>query len=244
MVSIRLSSLFSYVLMLVVLFLFAKSVYGGEIFWAYIDQFENKTKFEYNVFEACSLSPYLDDIDWEFKLRLLPYNDKKKTDSSGSVSTLLRDPQGMGCVIKLEPSVGDLKNGAKTYYIKIGAKASGSCSYDWAHGPFDILVSPVYFDIFDEMIEPMLEQGKAISIGRARFCGYQDSYLKCEITDDGIIFSPWHRTFILDTNIVSVETAVPPLVKEEPEQLPLPVVKKAVPVPEGDDCCCSRGCPC
>lgn len=202
MVSLRLSSILSYFFMIVVLVLFAKNIYGQDLmdspFWTYLKRFHNETPYDYFVYKSCSPSEYFDDVDWELVLRLKAFDKSKPHDSISAEPILLKDPQSLGCLIKIEPSDEGKEKGAQTFYIKTGSKASGACLYDWANGPHDILVSPVYFDLFDEHSQKYQEQGKQIFIDKKRYCGYQESFLRCHIYTDGITFMPWHRTYVLD----------------------------------------------
>lgn len=187
-------------------------------FWTYMGRFVNKTPYEYNVFKSCSPAPTLEQVEWEKVLTLLPFDDNKahdsagdlvETDATGNMNILLRDPQGSGCIIKVEPVDHAKNNNAKSVYIKIGVRASGRCLYDFSFGPYEIVISPVYFNLFDAYNAEAKEQGKELKINKIRYCGYQDTVLEFEINPDGARVVPWSRSFVLDGQTVPLEVDLP-----------------------------------
>lgn len=184
----------------ILLLMFAGKTFTADgDYWTFLGRFNNKSPYEYIVYESLSPATTLEQVNWIKRLVLRPYNEKKLTDSIGEYKTLLRDPQGNGSLIKIEPQ-GDFKDPdeAKTYYIKIGVRSSGKCSHDFTKGPFEILLSPVYFDDFDDHQEEAKKRNEELILNRIRYCGYQNSVLGVQFTQDSVQFTQWHRCEILD----------------------------------------------
>ena len=179
---------------------------GEDHSWFYLTRFNNKSKYEYNVSYACTIASYVEDINWQETLRLLAYDPTIKSDSIGHKDILLKDKTGSGCVVKIEPTE-KYKDKAQTIYIKTGGKASGTCKNNFSDGPYDILVSRVFFDLKDA------------SPAYIRTCGFQDAQFAIEIYDDGIKLAPWSNCEVLDNQKYVLNFKAPVNAAEEEQDI-------------------------
>lgn len=197
-------------LILVIFFAFIfKSSFAEEDyqkFWSYIGYFVNLTPERYIVYQSCNPASTPSEREWEQVLSLLPYNhnDKSKyfvgtTDDKG---ILLKDPLLNGCVIKIAPGAPNSKG--STFYIKGGIKSSGNCKYNWLLGPYNIKISPVDFDILDE-VRQKSSKDKMPTYEECRYCGYRNCILGVVIYPTGELeFVARNRSSVIDNNKFSL----------------------------------------
>jgi len=62
-----------------------------------------------------------------------------KAHETGYVDVLIRDKEGFGVQLKLEPKKP--KSDSPTLYVKGGLKMSGDCGAPWWHGPYALEIS-------------------------------------------------------------------------------------------------------
>lgn len=191
-------------LILVIFFAFIfKSSFAQEDydkFWAYIGYFVNLTPEKYIVYKSCNPAVTPSEREWEPVLSLLPYNgnDNSKyfigtTDDKG---VLLKDPLLNGCVIKIAP--GAPNSTGHVFYIKSGIKSSGNCKYNWLLGPYNVRISPVDFDILDEVREKS-EKDEMPTYQECRYCGYRNCILGVVIYPTGELeFVARNRSYVID----------------------------------------------
>lgn len=197
----NISWIFFKLLFVVLVLVFAgKTVQGNEgDFWVHLGYFSNKSAYPYYVYQSCNPAATPQEIEWTKVLRVVPYNEKQPKDSIAEIDgILLKDPQNLGCVIKIEPTDEGKAQGAKTFYLKQGTLATGNCFFDFAHGPYDLIVSPVLFDFFDDYQEEATKNNKTLVMNNIRYCGYVDSVIGVEIYKDSIKVIPWHRSYVVD----------------------------------------------
>lgn len=128
-----------------------------------------------------------DEADWKAILVVLA----KET---GYKDVLLRDPEGFGMQLKLEPQTKD--STYMTLYLKGGIKMSGDCVQSWWEGPYSIEIANDEANIVDSL----KDYG---AVKRIRYCIFHDAELVVHIYPDGMQLEVEHNAKELDKEKVT-----------------------------------------
>ena len=116
-----------------------------------------------------------------------------KASEKGKIKILVRDNEGFGVQVKLEPK----SKGFSAYYLKSGIKTSGDCGAPWFVGPFAVDVA-----LSEDALKTSLENYEKVDF--VRCCVYRDGDITAEIYDDGITLVNYHNMKILDSDKITV----------------------------------------
>ncbi len=116
-----------------------------------------------------------------------------KASEKGKVKVLVRDDEGFGVQIKLEPKTKSFS----TYYLKSGIKTSGDCGASWFDGPFAVDIT-----LKEEALSQPFKHYDKVQF--VRCCVYRNGDLTAEIYDDGIKLVNYHNMKILDAEKITI----------------------------------------
>ncbi|HBR70731.1 TPA: hypothetical protein DIC20_01450 [Candidatus Dependentiae bacterium] len=156
-------------------------------------KFDNKTDVDYVVYErqgeiTGAGGPVFtaESAGWRPVLLV-------KAHEEGETDVLVRDNEGFGSQIKLEPLREDLQ----PIYFRAGIKTSGDCIDPWFSGPYSINIALNETDL----ISPFKDYDK---VKRVRCCVYRTGNVVVEIYPDGIKLVNFHNIRVLDPEKVDL----------------------------------------